>query len=207
MTEASLSVLRAAVRGIASGVFFMSLFGMLWAYTGIMGLSGWGMPFLLVIAVAIGIALFIGGIFLMRASRKLTKEVSELPEFLDGRRTRYWFNFIFAAEGLAIAIAIAVCRAISHTELIPPVIALIVGVHFFPLAPLFQVRLYYLTGTLLCLIAIFTMVFMPLEVGVGEYQINTFMSVVGLGSAFILWGTGLAIWIMGRRLLADVQNN
>lgn len=207
MTEASLSVSRAAVRGIASGVFFMSLFGMLWAYTGIMGLSGWGMPFLLVIAVAIGIALCIGGIFLMRASRELTKEVSEPPEFLDGRRTRYWFNFILAAEGLAIAIAIAVCRAISHTELIPPVIALIVGVHFFPLAPLFQVRLYYLTGTLLCLIAIFTMVFMPLEVGVGEYQINTFMSVVGLGSAFILWGTGLAIWIMGRRLLADVQNN
>nr|WP_275955387.1 hypothetical protein [Metabacillus halosaccharovorans] len=35
----------------------------------------------------------------------------------------------------------------------------------------------------------------------GEHQINAFMSVVGFGSALILWGTGLAIWLMGRRLL------
>jgi hypothetical protein len=63
-----------------------------------------------------------------------------------GKHTRIWFNIIFAAEGLAIAITIAVCNATHHLELIPLVIAIIVGVHFFSFAPLFQVRLYYFTG-------------------------------------------------------------
>lgn len=203
MTQTSRAIPGAAVRGTASGVFFMAFFGTLWAYTGIMGLHGWGVPLLLVTAVAIGIALFIGGFSLIRASRELTNQVSK-TDLRQGKRTSFWFNIIFAAEGLAIAITIAVCNATRHPELIPVVIALIVGVHFFPLAPLFQVRLYYFTGALLCLLAIMTWLCVPTKVTLGEHQINTFMSVVGFGSALILWGTGLAIWLMGRRLLGIV---
>lgn len=203
MTQTSRAIPGAAVRGTASGVFFMAFFGTLWAYTGIMGLHGWGVPLLLVTAVAIGIALFIGGFSLIRASRELTNQVSK-TDLRYGKRTSFWFNIIFAAEGLAIAITIAVCNATRHPELIPVVIALIVGVHFFPLAPLFQVRLYYFTGTLFCLLAIMTWLCVPTKVTLGEHQINTFMSVVGFGSALILWGTGLAIWLMGRRLLGIV---
>ncbi|WP_249659790.1 hypothetical protein [Lysinibacillus fusiformis] len=147
MTQTSRAIPGATVRGTASGVFFMAFFGTLWAYTGIMGLHGWGVPLLLVTAVAIGIALFIGGFSLIRASRELTNQVSK-TDLRQGKRTSFWFNIIFAAESLAIAITIAVCNATRHPELIPVVIALIVGVHFFPLAPLFQVRLYYFTATL-----------------------------------------------------------
>ncbi|PFK43198.1 hypothetical protein COI93_10240 [Bacillus cereus] len=204
MTQTSKTIPGAAVRGTASGVFFMAFFGTLWAYTGIMGLQGWGVPLLLVTAIAIGIALFVGGVSLIRASRQLTNQVSK-TDLRRGKRTRFWFNIIFAAEGLAIAITIAVCNATRHTELIPLVIAIIVGAHFIPLAPLFQVRLYYFTGALLCLLAIITLLFVPAKVTLGGHQINAFMSVVGFGSALILWGTGLAIWLMGRRLLGIVQ--
>ncbi|MEH7009730.1 hypothetical protein V7087_02775 [Neobacillus niacini] len=203
MTQTSRTIPRSAVRGTASGVFFMAFFGTLWAYTGIMGLQGWGVPLLLVATVTIGIALFIGGVSLIRASRELTKQVSK-TDLRRGKRTKFWFNIIFAAEGLAIAITIAVCNATRHTELIPVLIAIIVGVHFIPLAPLFQVRLYYFTGALLCLLAIITLLFVPAKVTLGEHQINAFMSVVGFGSALILWGTGLAIWLLGRRLLGIV---
>ncbi|MGG3798413.1 DUF7010 family protein [Metabacillus fastidiosus] len=105
---------------------------------------------------------------------------------------------------MAIAITIAVSNVTRHSELIPVVVAIIVGVHFLPLAPLFQVRLYYFTGALLCLLAIITWLFVPAKITLGEHQINTFMSVVGFGSALILWGTGLAIWLMGRRLLGII---
>ncbi|MEK4486306.1 hypothetical protein MHH81_12055 [Psychrobacillus sp. FSL H8-0484] len=203
MTQTSKTIPGAAVRGTASGVFFMAFFGTLWAYTGIMGLQGWGVTLLLVTAVAIGIALFIGGISLIRASRELTNQVSK-TDLRRGKRTRFWFNIIFAAEGLAIAITIAVSNATGHSELIPVVIAIIVGVHFLPLALLFQVRLYYFTGALLCLLAIITLLFVPAKVTLGEHQINAFMSLVGFCSALILWGTGLAIWLMGRRLLSIV---
>ena len=203
MTQTSRTIPRAAVRGTASGVIFMALFGTLWAYTGIMGLQGWGVPWLLVAAVIIGIALFMGGVSLIHASRVLTNQDSK-TDLRGGKRTRFWFNIIFAAEGLAIAITIAICNATHHLELIPLIIAFIVGVHFFPLASLFQVRLYYFTGILLCFLPIITLMFVPEKITLGDHQINAFMSLVGSGSALILWGTGLAIWLMGKRLLRFV---
>ncbi|MGN7381284.1 Uncharacterised protein [Chlamydia abortus] len=68
-----------AVRGMASGVFFMAFFGTLWACTGIMGLQGWGAPLLLVASVAVCIALFISGGSLLSASRKIKDHVSIAP--------------------------------------------------------------------------------------------------------------------------------
>jgi hypothetical protein len=201
--HASSTIPRAAVRGSAVGIFFMAFFGTLWAYTGIMGLNGWGVPLLLIAAITICIVLFICGVSLIRASRELTNQVSK-TDFRRGNRTMFWFNIIFAAEGLAIFITIAVCNATRHSELIPLIIAIIVGVHFLPLAHLFRVRIYYFTGTLLCLLAIITLLFVPEKVTLGEYQINAFMSVVGFGSALILWGTSLAIWLIGRRLLGII---
>jgi hypothetical protein len=51
MLHTSRTIPGAAVRGTASGVFFMALFGTLWAYTGFKGLQDWGVPLLLVAAV------------------------------------------------------------------------------------------------------------------------------------------------------------
>ncbi|RAS86425.1 DUF7010 family protein [Priestia endophytica] len=206
MEQISGTIPGVVVRETASGVFFMAFFGTLWAYTGVMGLQGWwGVPLLLATAVIIGIALFIGGISLIRASRELKNQVSK-ADLKRGKSKRFWFNIIFVAEVLAIVITIAVCNTTRHSELIPLIIAIIVGVHFLPLAHLFQVRLYYFTGTLLCLLAIMTLLFVPEKVTLGEYQINAFMSVVGFGSALILWGTGLTVWLFGKRLLGVAQN-
>ncbi|MDR0269481.1 MAG: hypothetical protein LBJ26_15470 [Paenibacillus sp.] len=80
---------RAAVRGIASGFFFMAFFGTMWAYTGIMGLQGWGNPLLLSTSVAIGIILFIGGGSLMHAARKIKNPVSNA---WLGKRIGMWFG-------------------------------------------------------------------------------------------------------------------
>ncbi|MBW7453488.1 DUF7010 family protein [Paenibacillus sepulcri] len=199
--QASSTIPGAAVRGTASGVLFMAVFGTLWAYTGIMGLQGWGMPLvLLAAAVTVGIVLCIGGGSLIRASRKLTIQVKK-GDSRGGKRVGIWFNIIFAAEGAAIGISAAICSHTHHTDLIPLVTAIIVGVHFFPLASLFKVRLYHITGALLCLLAIGTWLFVPVNVMLGDHQISAFMSVVGLGSALILWGTSVVIWQMGRRLL------
>lgn len=199
MTQSSKTITASALRGTATGVIFMAVFGTLWAYTGIMGLKGLGGPLLLLTAVTIGIARISSGVSLIRATRELTNQVSK-EDLRRGKRRRVWFNVIFAAEGLAIAITIAVSNVTRHTELIPVIIAIIVGVHFLPLASLFHVKLYYVTGALLCLLAISTLLFLPAKISLGEHQINTFMSVVGFGSALILWGTSLAIWLMGRSL-------
>ncbi|MBJ9990883.1 hypothetical protein [Paenibacillus sp. S28] len=200
MKKPSGTIHSSAIRGTASGVFFMALFGTLWAYTGIMGLQELAAPLWLAAAVAIGVVLFIGGASLIRGSRKI-KDQSAVADARPGKRIAIRFNIVFAAEGAAIAIAVAVCYAAGRTALIPSVTALIVGIHFFPLASLFRVKFYHLTGALLCLLALATLLFLPVEASFGEAHINAYMSVVGLGSALILWGTGTVIWFMGKRLL------
>lgn len=206
MTQAANSVPGAAVRGTASGVLFMSFFGTLWAYTGTMGLQGWGTSLFLAAALVIGGTLFLSGVSLIRSSRKLPVQAIT-GDARTGKRMRFWFNINFAAEGIAIFIAIAVCNAIGHSELIPILIAIIVGIHFFPLASLFRVKFYYFTGAFLCLLALITWLFVPESITVGGHPIDAYLSIVGFGSSIVLWGTGLAIWLIGRRLLAGVSHD
>ncbi|MCC5801267.1 hypothetical protein [Rossellomorea vietnamensis] len=194
------TVTKGDLRGTASGVLFMAFFGTLWSYTGVMGLQGWGSPLVLTSALAIGMVLVIGGFSLISASKGFPQGTST-HSGNDGRKMRMWFNIIFAGEGIAIGIAIAVCNAVGHTENIPIVIAIIVGLHFLPLARLFRVRIYYYTGLLLCVVPIVTWLFVPETMSLSGHQLNAYMSVVGLGSALILWVTSFAIWMIGRRLM------
>ena len=120
----------------------------------------------------------------------------EAPEvsLTDQKEMKRRFNQIFAAQGLAIALTIAICVATQTNEFIPLIISLIVGLHFFPLASIFRIKLYYWTGTLFCLLAAGTWLFVPASFTLGEYTITSYMTVIGFGSAFILWGSAVAMW-------------
>ncbi|WP_411738865.1 DUF7010 family protein [Peribacillus sp. S4] len=187
-------MMKEAFRGSGIGVTFMAVFGTLWAGTGVMGLQGWGFPYVELAAIFVGIIMVIVGISLIHASQKMSNQVSD-----DGarrlKRIGFLFNMVFIAEGLLIGIAIAICNLINQTDLIPGVIAIIVGIHFLPLASLFQIKVYYATGVLLCLLALITWLIVPDTVMVGEHQILAPLSLLGLGCALILWATGLTLWL------------
>ncbi|MFJ7362939.1 DUF7010 family protein [Peribacillus frigoritolerans] len=198
-------MMKEAFRGSGIGVIFMAVFGTLWAGTGVMGLQGWGFPYVELAAIFVGIIMVIVGISLIHASQKMSNQVSE-----DGarrlKRIGFLFNMVFIAEGLLIGIAIAICNLINQTDLIPGVIAIIVGIHFLPLASLFQIKVYYATGVLLCLLALITLLLVPDTVMVGEHQILAPLSLLGFGCALILWATGLTLWIgikNSNRTIAD----
>ncbi|MGR6342417.1 DUF7010 family protein [Priestia megaterium] len=196
---------RAAVRGTASGVIFMAFFGTLWAEIGIRGMQGWEFLVLITLSLLIGFILFISAIALIKNSRQLTNEVIKK----DGDRWRKknrWFGIIFSLEGLFIAIAAFICVSTNHLNLFVPVMALIVGAHFFPLASLFQVPIYYITGTLLCLLATIVMLTFPVKIIISDHQIMAWWVSVGFGSALILWGTGVIVCLRGFRLLSMAQN-
>lgn len=192
MMQTSRLISKEAFRGSGIGVIFMALFGTLWAGTGVMGLQGWGFPYVELAAIFVGIIMVIEGISLIYASQKMPDQVSE-----NGarrlKRMNFWFNIVFIAEGLLIGIAIAICNMINQTDLIPGVIAIIVGIHFLPLAALFQIKVYYATGVLLCLLAIITLLIVPDTVMFGEHQILAPLSLLGFGCALILWTTGLTV--------------
>ena len=196
---------RAAVRGTASGVIFMAFFGTLWAGIGIRGMQGWEFPVLITLSLLIGVVLFISAIALIKNSRQLTNEVIKK----DGDRWRKknrWFGIIFSLEGLFIAIAAFICVSTNHLNLFVPVMALIVGAHFFPLASLFQVPIYYITGTLLCLLATIVILTFPVKIIISDQQVMAWWVSVGFGSALILWGSGVIVCLRGFRLLSMVHN-
>ncbi|MBX9956680.1 hypothetical protein H7T43_17465 [Peribacillus simplex] len=200
-------MMKEAFRGSGIGVIFMAVFGTLWAGTGVMGLQGWGFPYVELAAIFVGIIMVIVGISLIHASQKMSNQVSE-----DGarrlKRIGFLFNMVFIAEGLLIGIAIALCNLINQTDFIPGVIAIIVGIHFLPLASLFQIKVYYATGVLLCLLALITWLIVPDRVMIGEHQILAPLSLLGFGCALILWNTGLTLWLgikNSSRTIADEE--
>jgi hypothetical protein len=67
-------------------------------------------------------------------SRRLADRVDEADAH-HWRDTGRWFGIVFALEGVSIAIASVICNTTGHFDLLFPVMAIIVGVHFFPLAP------------------------------------------------------------------------
>ncbi|HEX7065111.1 MAG TPA: hypothetical protein VF199_08620 [Bacillales bacterium] len=191
------NISREAARGAASGIFFMTVFGIIWAITGIIGLQGLGMIIFLIPIILIGITLFICGISLNAASRRLTHTTATKEK----GQVDKWFGIISALEFILIGAAGAISGATGHFDWFCPVTALIVGIHFFPLAYLFQVKTHYITGLLLCLLSIITMLFVPVTITLGNQEIIAWWSIVGFGSALILWVSSAIIWFSTRKLL------
>lgn len=196
-------VAKADIRGTASGVMFMAFFGTVWADIGIGGLRTSNAIWLLILVVLIGATLFYLGIRMIRRSRNLTYS----GQSRNTKNINKWFNIIFVTEFGLIATVAIITNVIERFDLFFPIMAIIVGLHFFPLAHLFQVNVYYLTGALLCLLAIVTLLFVPLEINIAGHRIDAWWTFLGLGSMLILWITSLVILTMGYKLLRIAQNH
>ena len=71
--------------------------------------------------------------------------------------------------------------------MIPAAVCAIVGVHFFPLARIFDESLYAWTGALLCAVSVGGMI------GLAVVDGQASRAVVGLGAAAVLWATALCL--------------
>jgi hypothetical protein len=72
-----------------------------------------------------------------------------------------------------------------------PAALFIVGAHFFPLAALFRIKIYYLAGVLLCALVIVTLLAAPQRLKLDGLQIAAWQAVLGLTAAIVLWASGL----------------
>jgi uncharacterized membrane protein YhdT len=188
---------RAVTAGLASGLLILTVFAACWALAGlgvagVEGLPRWfGLSCILVISVALALT----GIQLLAAARQLLPDSSsESAE--RGRRVGMQFGLVFGAEFVLIAIASRVLASVGRDSLIIPVIAVIVGAHFLPLAGLFHVRTYYATGGTLAAIGLAGVIGVLTTSAHAPWQAG-----VAYGAALVLWITSAAIARRGRQLV------
>lgn len=166
------------------GALISALFALLWVVLGVPGLppgAAWAVQIAAVVITAGAVLLTFrrGGTPGIGASAEATGRVA--PEGRDGqpgavRRDRP------GRGGLPGG---------GAPQLLPPVICLIVGLHFFPLARLFDQPQYLWTATGLCVSAAVGLVLLA---GPGE---EASAVVIGLLAAGTLWATSLRLALRG----------
>jgi hypothetical protein len=158
------------------GTVILCVFAVVWAAAGASGLEGPARVAVLVGAPAISAAMI--GLAVRPGSRRAA-EPPRCP--LPGWRRR--FALLNVAQGIAIALVIAVLAATGGEAAIPAAVCLIVGLHFLPLARLFDVPAYRWTGAALCIVAVLGFA------SVAAWGDEVARAIVGLGAAVTLWAT------------------
>lgn len=159
-----------------SGVGFLALFGAGWWFLGIGSLGPAAVATGAVAGCAVAAAL-------MFAARRLLPESAGGPPPPAQRRR---FAQINAVQWLLIAGIAVGCGRGGVPELIPPLVALVVGLHFVPLAAAFGQPRLRLPAALLCLVGA-----AGLALALTGGSAAGVRTVVGLGCAVSLWVTAV----------------
>jgi hypothetical protein len=191
---------RPAVQGIASGIFFMAFFGAFWGFTSASFLSSafQSVAFVLVGLVTLGFVGMVG--ILLRYAHALPKTVSPEDAAL-GKRIGIWFGIVFGIEIVLIALASTLLSTFQLDRFITPAIALIVGIHFFPLARLFRVPTYAMTGVLFSVLALVALLALLLGLPIAGPSPYNWSVFVGVGVTFALWLTAISVTRFGLRVM------
>ena len=184
-----------AIQGIATGLFMMAFFTMIWAFIGHFGLHGRDHNIEIIFFALLAAAFVANGIYLFSIAKRFPK-LSNEADIAESKKSSKWFGIIFGAEGLGIFIAVNIVTNIGHADLVIPVIALVVGLHFYPLAWLFKRTLDYYLATWSTLVAICGIV-LTLNKTFTEHEVFAF---VGVGIAIATSCYGLYMMYNGRRL-------
>jgi hypothetical protein len=137
------------------------------------------------------VLLYAGSVRLIRRGKKLRSQTAERSSWPASRRKQFLWTTV--AEVAGVAAVIVVCGWLGLYALIELGIALVVGLHFIPLAKNFQAPIYYLTSAAIIACCALSWVFLRAEK----------MDVVaGLGTGIVLWLTAAYTLIRARGLPA-----
>ncbi|WP_239158667.1 hypothetical protein [Winogradskya humida] len=189
---------RIAVTSTATGLFLMSFFTLLWASNTFTGWPAAIAGTIMTLAVAAVGCFIFQGVRLLRARKQFRAELSADDAKIRSRSGQA-FGIIFGAEGLAIWLVVLILNATNNSDYVVPAIALIVGLHFYPMARVFRrtIDLYLATWT--CLVAVAGIVAIALGASA-----NGTASAVGLGAATATTAYGIYMFRGATDLLNRV---
>jgi len=169
--------------GLVYAVATIASYGALWW---VIGLRAAGHGSALSDAVAVAVL----ALLLAAAWRRMPDDTAERKR--ERARRGNIIGIVTGIQAVLILTALHALRLTQRTDLLAPVVAVIVGLHFLAFARLFPAWLYYLTSALLLTLGV-TGFFL----GDGGVRLLT----LALGSSGILWATCVAvlIWPETRR--------
>jgi hypothetical protein len=182
---------KARMRGIVGGAAILTLFGGFWCIVTLVSWPArpaWGIP----VASATTLVLLVVCILRWTASAKMP-DSHDPAAAAKGKRAGILFGIIFGIEGGLIAASSRLLAGSGLGDWIPLAVGFIVGVHFLPLAYVFEVPLYYWTGALTVL-GLLGCLFIH---AVGPRLLS-----VGLVMAGVLWLTTLLLLVQTRSVPA-----
>lgn len=121
-------------------------------------------------------------------------DTTDTPE--DRRRTRQ-FLYIFGTEGLAILVVKNILVNTNLDYLFIPSLALIVGLHFFPLARIFKRKFDYFVAAWTTLIGLTGLALIIQK----SLPTNSAIAIVAIGCALATAANGLRAVINGNRII------
>jgi len=176
---------RIAIKSIAFGILLMGIFTTVWLGIASSALKGVYYLFCMGVLLTVLVSFVVYAIRLLLKSKKFPQTKPE--EKAKGVRMQIWYGVIFGLEGLLIGATCGILGAKGLDNYIVPSIALIVGLHFYPMVVVFQRKFDYLTGTWTVAIAI-TTIFLEAKENISIPQ--TFL-MVGLGTAIATISYGI----------------
>jgi MFS family permease len=185
-----------AIRGIATGLLMMAFFTGLWSGIAFGGLQSSILRFTLIIFLILIILFVFTGIRFFRIA-KLFPESLSAEDVAERKKMGKWFGIIFGVEGLGIFLAVNIVINLGHPDLIIPAIALVVGLHFYPMAKIFKRKIDYWLATWATLIAVCGIIF-ALNKTLPSQDVLTF---VGVGIALATSSYGIYMISEGNRLI------
>ena len=181
---------------VADGL--LAFFGAFWAVMALQQRSSTLTSLLLGIAALVTLGLFAGCVQLWRKARDITDTID--PASAAHRKaTSRRFGMVVAIEAVAIAVASIWFGAADHPEFIAPIVGVVVGLHFLPLARLFHRPIYYLTGGLMAILSGIAIIALLAGATLGAPE--NWSILVGLANALVLWFTAAYTLVAVFRML------
>lgn len=182
------NVAAARAVGRCYGALFFSVFGGAWLLLAAYAFGRLSLIWAGLIAAAI-ILFVIAAIRLQRRGNDAGRDA--FPEE-EKRRNDRSFGIINAVTWIAVFLVFQILPRLGHADLAIPAVVLIVGLHFFPMPPLYRHRANLVTGACLVIWAVLC----PLL-----FNGDRMIGFAALGAGLILWAAALwALKTAGRLL-------
>jgi hypothetical protein len=171
--------------GLSNGVAVLTISGVFW-----LSLAAWTTGFVILL-ITLPLALLVGGV-LIRAKVRLRRRfpgfsprsLREAPKGSLTKRIIVSFYVVTAAQWISIVLVGGIGSALHRSDLIWPLIGLVISLHFLPLGRLFGVRAYYLLGIVGTVITVFSI--LALTDGLRLITVGFGLGVLMIGGAAYL---------------------